>query len=219
MKTILFQGDSITDAKRDRENDNYLGSGYATMAAGQLGMEHPGEYRFLNRGISGNRVSDLYARIKRDIINLRPDYMSILIGVNDVWHEISSQNGLSQQKFEIIYDLLISEILEELPQLKIMILEPFVLPGTATEAIPERPDRWDTFRAEVPLRAAAAKRIAQKYGLVYVPLQSCFDEACKTAPASDWLIDGVHPTAMGHELIKRQWLKGFAAMTDEKGEV
>lgn len=219
MKTILFQGDSITDAKRDRENDNYLGSGYATMAAGQLGMEHPGEYRFLNRGISGNRVSDLYARIKRDIINLRPDYMSILIGVNDVWHEISSQNGLSQQKFEIIYDLLISEILEELPQLKIMILEPFVLPGTATEAIPERPDRWDTFRAEVPLRAAAAKRIAQKYGLVYVPLQSCFDEACKTAPASDWLIDGVHPTAMGHELIKRQWLKGFAELSDEKGEV
>lgn len=219
MKTILFQGDSITDAIRDRENDNYLGSGYATMAAGQLGMEHPGEYRFLNRGISGNRVSDLYARIKRDIINLKPDYMSILIGVNDVWHEISSQNGLSRQKFEIIYDLLISELLEELPQLKIMILEPFVLPGTATEAIPERPDRWDTFRAEVPLRAAATKRIAQKYGLVYVPLQSCFDEACKTAPASDWLIDGVHPTAMGHELIKRQWLKGFTELTNEKGEV
>lgn len=81
MKTILFQGDSVTNAKRDRENDNYLSSGYATMAAGQLGMEHPGEYCFLNRSISGNRVSGLYARIKRDIINLRPDYMSILLSM------------------------------------------------------------------------------------------------------------------------------------------
>lgn len=219
MKTILFQGDSITDAKRDRENDNYLGSGYATMVAGQLGLEHPGKYRFMNRGISGNRVSDLYARIKRDIINLKPDYMSILIGVNDVWHEISSQNGLSEQKFEIVYDLLICELLEELPQLKIMILEPFVLPGTATEATPENPRRWDLFHTEVPRRAAAAKRIAEKYGLPYIPLQSHFDNACTLAPASDWLIDGVHPTPMGHALIKQQWMEGFTQLSDEKGKV
>ena len=215
MKTILFQGDSITDFSRDRECDYFLGSGYVTMVAGQLGLEHPGEYRFLNRGISGNRVSDLYARIKQDIINLKPDYLSILIGVNDVWHEISYQNGLSEQKFEIIYDLLLGEILEELPQLKIMILEPFVLPGTATDATEENPERWNIFRTEVP-RRAAAKRLAQKYGLIYVPLQESFDEACKCAPSSYWLYDGVHPAAMGHAVIQRQWLKGFAELCEKK---
>lgn len=216
MKTILFQGDSITDFRRDRECDYFLGSGYVTMVAGQLGLEHPGEYRFLNRGISGNRVSDLYARIKQDIINLKPDYLSILIGVNDVWHEISSQNGLSEQKFEIISDLLLGEILEELPQLKIMILEPFVLPGTATDATEENPERWNTFRTEVPRRAAVAKRLAQKYGLIYVPLQENFEEACKYAPSSYWLYDGVHPTVMGHALIQHQWLKGFAELCERK---
>ena len=209
MKTILFQGDSITDSKRDRNDNQYPGSGYATMITGYLGLERPGEYAFLNRGISGNRVSDLYARIKQDFINLEPDYLSILIGVNDVWHEISHQNGLSEQKFERIYDLLIGDILEALPDIRIMILEPFVLEGSATEAIDECPDRWEIFRTEVPLRAAAAKRIADKYGLVYVPLQECFDSACRTVPAEQLLFDGVHPTPMGHELIKREWLRGF----------
>ena len=212
MKTILFQGDSITDVDRPRGNDYYLGSGYATMVAGQLGLDHPGEYRFVNRGISGNRVSDLYARIKRDTINLKPDYMSILIGVNDVWHEITDRNGLSEEKFEIVYDLLVREILEELPGIRILILEPFVLEGTATEPTVERPDRWQIFRDEVPRRAAAAKRIAEKYGLQYVPLQKCFEAACEAVPAEQLLFDGVHPTAMGHELIKREWLKGFAKL-------
>lgn len=216
LKTILFQGDSITDCRRDRESDYFLGSGYATMLAGQLGLEYPGEYRFLNRGISGNRVSDLYARIKQDIINLKPDYLSILIGVNDVWHEISSRNGLSEQKYEIIYDLLLSEILEELPQLKIMILEPFVLPGTATDATEENPKRWDIFRSEVSRRAVVAKNLAHKYDLTFIPLQEIFDEVCKTVHPSAWLIDGVHPTAMGHALIQRQWLKGFAELCERK---
>lgn len=134
-----------------------------------------------------------------------------MIGVNDVWHEISHQNGLSEQKFEIVYELLIGDILEALPDTKIMILEPFVLEGTATESTPERPVRWDIFRTEVPRRAAAAKRIADKYHLCYVPLQRCFDEACKIVPAEALLLDGVHPTAMGHELIAREWLKGFGA--------
>lgn len=215
MKTILFQGDSITDAIRQRENDNYTGSGYATMVAGQLGMDFPNTYRFFNRGISGNRISDLYARIKSDILNLTPDYMSILIGVNDVWHELSSQNGISAAKFEKLYNLLIEEILETLPQIKILIMEPFVLPGTATSATEERPDRWEVFHTEVALRAAAAKRVAEKHGLTFVPLQRHFDEACHAAPPAYWLCDGVHPTAMGHELIKRQWLKAFERLTDE----
>ena len=133
MKKILFQGDSITDCARNREDDRFMGRGYATNVAQSLGFDYPGEYEFVNKGISGNRIVDLYARMKIDLINLKPDYMSVLIGINDVWHEIARENGVAAEKFEKIYDMLISEVLEELPNIKIMILEPYVLKGTATE--------------------------------------------------------------------------------------
>lgn len=212
MKTILFQGDSITDANRYREHEQLTGSGYATMVKGWVGAEYPGQYRFLNRGISGDRIPDVYARIKRDIINLEPDYMSVLIGVNDIWHEVRYQNGTTAQKFEKLYGMLIEEVREALPEIKIMILEPFVLEGSATCDTEEQPDCWEQFRTGVAGHAAAAKRVAEKYGLTFVPLQETFDQACKLAPATEWLFDGVHPTAMGHELIKRAWVKAFEAL-------
>ena len=209
-KVILFQGDSITDCGRNREDITSTGVGYAHMVKGQLGCEHPGEYEFINKGISGNRIVDVYARIKMDIINLKPDYMSLLIGVNDVWHELGGRhNGVAAEKFEKIYDMLIAEILEALPDIKIMILEPFVLEAAATAATEEEPERWDYFRTEVPLRAATAKRIAEKYNLPFVALQDKLNEACKQAPASYWLRDGVHPTPMGHWIIKNEWMKTF----------
>jgi len=208
-KRILFQGDSITDAQRSRDNDLYSGAGYPTLVKAKLGYEEPGKYEFLNRGISGNRIVDLYARIKIDLINLKPDVLSILIGVNDVWHEMSHENGVSAEKFERIYDLLLSEVKEALPDVRILILEPFVLHGTSTEAVVEKPERWEYFRVETPLRGAAAKRVAQKHGATFIPLQHLFDEACKLAEPSYWLNDGVHPTAMGHELIAREWIKAF----------
>lgn len=216
-KLILFQGDSITDCGRKREDLASTGVGYMHMVKGQLGCEYPGAYEFINKGISGNRIVDVYARIKADIINLKPDYMSILIGVNDVWHELGGKNnGVSAEKFEKIYDMMISEIMEELPDIKIMIMEPFVLEGTATTATDEEPERWNYFKTEVPLRAEAAKRIAKKYNLPYVALQETFDEACKQAPASYWLRDGVHPTAMGHWLIKDRWIQAFKQMQANK---
>lgn len=215
-KLILFQGDSITDCGRNLEDITSTGMGYMQMVKGQLGCEHPGAYEFINKGISGNRVVDVYARIKTDIINLKPDYMSILIGVNDVWHDLGGlNNGIAVEKFEKIYDMLISEVLEALPDIKIMILEPFVLEGIKTGPTEEEPDRWNYFKAEVPLRAEAAKRIAKKYDLPYIPLQDKFDEACRQAPASYWLKDGVHPTAMGHWIIKNEWMKAFAQMAHE----
>ena len=203
MKTILFQGDSITDAGRARDNDSNVGIGYPVLVKGTLGFEHPGKYTFLNRGISGNRVVDVYARIKSDIINLKPDVMSILIGVNDVWHEIFRENGVDAEKYFTIYSMLIEEIKVALPDIKIMILEPFVLKGTATE------EAWDVFRPEVEKRAAKAKMIAEKFNLPFIPLQDKFDEATLLAPADYWLRDGVHPTTEGQELIKREWLKFF----------
>ena len=210
MKTILFQGDSITDCGRNRANPDCHGTGYAQRVSGILKADYPYTYQSYNRGISGNRVVDLYARIRKDIINIAPDYMSILIGVNDVWHEKPDRNGVPADKYERIYDMLISEIKETLPALKIMIMEPFVLPGIATCNTDEEPNRWEYFRGECELRAAAAKRIADKFGLTFVPLQEMFDKANAAAPKMGyWLYDGVHPTAAGHELITRAWLKSF----------
>lgn len=203
MKRILFQGDSITDCNRNRELDSSLGNGYATVVASNLAVSHPGEYEFLNRGISGNRIVDVYARIKRDIINLKPDYMSLLIGVNDVWHEFELQNGVDTEKFEKIYEMLITEIKEALPDIKIMILEPFVLEGIATA------EKLNDFRREVAEKAAVSKKIAEKFALPFIPLQKDFNEALEHAPEGYWSADGVHPTAMGHGIIAKKWIEEF----------
>ena len=206
MKTILFQGDSITDCGRSREDNIHLGEGYASLITAALGYDVPGAYTFLNKGISGNRIVDLYARIKCDFINLKPDVLSILIGVNDVWHEVGMQNGVDADKFFKVYCMLIEEIKEALPDTKIMILEPFVLKGPATE------EAWNIFDPEVRLRAQKAKEVAEKYGLPFIPLQDKFDEAATKCEPTYWLRDGVHPTLMGHELIKKAWLEAFAAL-------
>lgn len=211
-KRILFQGDSITDCGRDRNQFYHMGRGYASMVTGVLGLDHPGEYEFINRGISGNRIVDLYARIKSDFINLQPDYASILIGVNDTWHEVSYQNGVDTEKFEKIYTMLIDEIQAACPQTKLMILAPFVLEGSATCNTEEIPDKFQRFQADVAEKAAVAKKIAEKYNLPLIELQPAMDEACKKAPPAYWAADGVHPTACGHEIIKRLWLEAFAKM-------
>ena len=204
---ILFQGDSITDAGRSREDNSNLGRGYPMLVEAELGLCEPAKYEFFNRGISGNRVVDLYARIKADIINLKPDVMSVLIGVNDVWHELSDNpNGVSADKFFKIYCMLIEEVKEALPDIKIMILEPFVLKACATEG------RWQEFDTEVKERAKMARKVADKFGLPFISLQEGFDDLCKSAPESYWLGDGVHPTPKGHAFIKNQWLKCFKAL-------
>ncbi|MBQ7839585.1 MAG: SGNH/GDSL hydrolase family protein [Lachnospiraceae bacterium] len=206
MKTVLFQGDSITDAGRYRDDDTKSGLGYPTLVKGELGFDYPNQYVMINKGISGNRVVDLYARIKVDFINLKPDVISILIGVNDVWHEFGAHNGVDAEKYFKVYSMLIEELKAALPDVKIMILEPFVLKGSGTEA------HWDRFQDEVQKRAQKAKRIAEKYNLYFVPLQEKFDEAAKLAPNDYWLQDGVHPTTAGHEIIKREWIKCFRKM-------
>lgn len=106
VKRILFQGDSITDAGRSRENDEWKGRGYATLVSAKLGFDEPNQYEFFNRGIGGNRSVDLLARIKSDVINLKPDVMSILIGVNDVWHEVdfSKRRGCGNIRNILQYD-------------------------------------------------------------------------------------------------------------------
>ena len=111
--------------------------------------------------------------------------------------------GVDAVKFEKIYDMLLTEIFEALPNIKIMLLGAYVTKGAATEA------SWDYFSPEVAKRAEVAKRLAQKYNLVYVPLQEKFDEMIEKHPEPYWTQEGVHPTDAGHELIAREWLEGF----------
>lgn len=203
MFKFVFQGDSITDAGRDRDNIASFGVGYPNLVASELMFRYPGKYEFINEGISGDRIVDLYARIKQDLINHKPDYLSILIGVNDVWHELNNKNGVAAPKFEVIYSMLIEEIKEALPEIKIFILEPFVLKGSGTERY------FDEFLADVRLHAQAAKNVAEKYGLTFIPLQEKFDEASEKMPPTYWAADGVHPTAAGHALIKEELIKNI----------
>lgn len=228
MKTILFQGDSITDCNRFYNETpnmfekiykvfarrNTLGNGYPLLVTNALQKEQEGKYKFVNKGVSGDRVPDVYARIVRDIIFIKPDYMSLLIGVNDVWHGFDFKNGTGLQRFEKVYNMIIEELKEELPDMKIMILEPFILEGAATADRADEPGRYKKFRSDIEQVAAIAKALAEKHGLKFVPLQAKFDEAAaKTSPAA-MLSDGVHPTEKGHELIKTEWLKAFKEIAD-----
>ena len=210
MIKYLFQGDSITDAGRERDTSRIgsevFGYGYPILFAADILRSNKGVYEFVNRGISGNRIVDVYARVKADIINLKPDVMSILIGVNDVWHEFGSQNGVDTPKFEKIYSMLIEEIKEALPNIKIIILEPFVQNGTATQSV------YADFRKGVEEKAAVAKRVADKYNLAFVPLMKQFDDAASDGDTKYWTTDGVHPTAAGHQLIKEELLKAFNSL-------
>ena len=200
---ILFQGDSITDAGRNYSDEKSFGAGYACMLAGRLGYKNPGKHTFINKGISGNRVIDLYARWKGDCLNLEPDYISILIGVNDVWHELSNKTGVDAGKFQRIYNILIEETLEKLPNITIVLMEPFLMHGTDTD------EKWDIFYSEVGARREVVHTVAQKFNLPVVPLQDKFNEMTEKMPASYWTPDGVHPTAAGHALIAEQWLDVF----------
>ncbi len=202
---ILFQGDSITDTGRNAECGSTIsiGQGYAMLIDAFLSKEYPGKYEFINTGISGNRIVDIYQRIKVDFWNLKPDVYSLLIGVNDVWHEFGQHNGVSAERFENVYRMLLNDTLKELPNLKIILLEPFVLKASATA------EHWNEFKTEVDKRRAVVRKMADEFNLTFVSLQDKFDKAAQICGADYWLADGVHPTPAGHQLIADEWLKAF----------
>ena len=201
--TVLFQGDSITDAGRDRNNqvannNGALGNGYAKMAAAALLGERPADKLTIhNRGISGNRIVDLYARWRIDALNLKPDLISILVGINDTWHEFGSQNGVEVPRYERIYRELLSWTRQMLPDVKLVLCEPFFLRcGVVTEA-------W---HGEVEARQAVVRKLVHEFGARFVPFQSMFDGLCEQAPPEYWAVDGVHPTAAAFHCMARKWL-------------
>jgi lysophospholipase L1-like esterase len=210
--TILFQGDSITDCARNRDasakpNDlPGLGQGYAMMAAAELLSTRPADgLRVFNRGISGNRVVDLYARIQGDILNLKPDVLSILIGVNDTWHGKNPDwsNGVAIPKYERIYRDLLNEVREVLPAVQFVLCEPFVLRCGVVR---------DDWVEEIDERRAVVAKLCKEFGAVLVPFQSMFDEAVNLAPPEYWAADGVHPSAAGHLLMAKCWLEKTASL-------
>jgi lysophospholipase L1-like esterase len=204
---ILFQGDSITDAGRNRENENkandqqMLGRGYPLFAAASILAEYAGkDLKIYNRGISGNKVFQLAERWDKDCLNLKPDVVSILIGVNDYWHKVKNGYAGTLETYIADYRTLIARTQKELPQVKIVICEPFLIHGgTALD---------DTWEPNFKAYRQAAKTVANEFKATFIPFQSVYNEALKKAPAVYWGADGVHPSLAGAQLMAQAWLKG-----------
>ena len=208
---ILFFGDSITDMGRQRidEPDGLnqpfvYGCGFPFFVAGDLYKSDPEKYFVINRGIGGDRIVDLYARVKKDVWNYKPDLVSILIGTNDVWHELTPNqpNGVEIDRWEKMYRLLIDDTKKALPNVRFIMCEPFLLHGSATDGEYEKLSKIKDY-------AAVAKKIAEDYGIPFVPLQKKFDEYAEKYGADKYLFDGVHPNVAGARLIADEWLKVF----------
>ena len=201
---ILFQGDSITDGARGRNNDqnHILGHSYAFLVAAQFGALYPERnLTFFNRGISGNKIPDLAKRWQTNTIDLKPTVVSILIGVNDIWHPMNAGQEVSVTAFEEGYDKLLAETVASLPEAKIILCEPFITPGKATS------EKWDIWQGHVKQFQSVVAKLGAKYHAPVVKLQRVLDDACKRAPADYWVWDGVHPTYAGNQLIADEWVR------------
>jgi lysophospholipase L1-like esterase len=198
--TILFQGDSITDAGRNKNEpkaNDLLGRGYPSHIAGELLGKHTCmELQIHNRGISGNKVPDLAARWQQDAVDIKPDLLSILIGVNDIWHKLNGRYDGTVEKYENGYRQLLQRTKKELPNTQIVVCEPFVLKCGAVK------DNWFP---EFDHMREVARKLAKELNLTLVPFQTMFDEATRSASPEFWARDGVHPTTAGHALMAQTW--------------
>jgi lysophospholipase L1-like esterase len=200
---ILFQGDSITDAGRDRtsgaqpNNASGLGTGYPLLLAAAL-LESYADRRlqFFNRGVSGNKVPDLQARWQEDAIALQPQILSILVGVNDFWHTRTHGYTGTIADYENGFVALLEQTRQALPNVRLVVMEPFVLQTGSVDA---------TWFPEFDERRAVASRVAQRLGATFVPLQARFTRAAERVDKAYWIADGVHPTPPGHALIAEGW--------------
>jgi lysophospholipase L1-like esterase len=201
--TVLFQGDSITDAGREKEkqlpnNSDSFGKGYAfIIGAGLLDHYSHMNVSAYNRGISGNKVYQLAERWQKDCLDLKPDLLSILIGINDYWHMRNGKYDGTVERYETDYRQLLKITREALPDINLVICQPFALPGTT--AVDE------SWVAPVKAYQDAAFRLSKEFKAIWVPFQEVFDEAIKHAPAKYWSADGVHPSMAGSHLMASAW--------------
>ena len=203
-KLILFQGDSITDGNRYKEKsqewdlNHQIGHAYPYVITATLGAKYPERgYVFKNRGVSGNGAAQLYGRWAQDCLNIRPDILSVLVGVND----LPPERGTDPDRFHKIYRLLLEEAREVKPDMRFILLEPFILP-VRTYA-----EDWDNKIERLRLYQAAVKDVADSFGAIFVPLQDKFEAAAKQTGPDYWIWDGCHPTEAGHGLIAFEWLR------------
>ena len=202
--TFLFQGDSITDGNRTRNTDwnHVMGHGYQYIIASKLWYDFPKKgFHFFNRGISGNKITDLTARWQKDTLDIKPDVLSILIGINDTAAFIDGKNGFSVEQYESGYRSLLQQTKEQLPNVEFVLCEPFILP------VGKAKDKWDLYSTEVKKRQEVVLRLSEEYNAVFVPFQSAFNKALSKAPADYWIWDGIHPMPAGHELMAREWMR------------
>lgn len=193
---ILFQGDSITDGNRGRSADpnHILGHGYAFIVASRNGAAFPElKLDFMNRGVSGNTVLDLEKRWQKDTLDLKPDVLSILIGVND------QSRNVPLDQYEQVYDKLIADVKAANPNVKLVLCEPFGLP------VGNRKATWNTWADGLKQRQAVVAKLAQKHNAALVLFQKAFDEAVLRGPAEYWIWDAVHPTYSGHQIMADAW--------------
>ena len=206
--TLLFQGDSITNMKwgrNQRDRNRYLGHSYVYLIALRLHTDMPeAKLNFLNRGVSGNTVANLKARWKTDALDLKPDVLSILIGVNDVSRALRSKKDVNVDAFEAAYRSLLDQSRKLNPDLKVVFLEPFVLPVTRVKAA------WDAWRSRIDRLRAIVAKLASEFGAVLLKTQEIFDDAARRVEPSHWIWDGVHPLPQGHELVARNWIETVA---------
>lgn len=200
--TVLFQGDSVTDAGRDHADPASLGRGYPLLIASSLLASYPDlQLSFLNRGISGNRTKDLLSRWDEECISLKPDVLSILIGINNVWRRYDSADPTEPESFGHEYRTLLARAREGGVR-EIVILEPFLLP------VPEDRRRW---REDLDPKITICRELAAEFGAIYLPLDGLFNAASARTGAEYWAPDGVHPAPAGHGLIARAWTQALIA--------
>lgn len=203
-KTILFQGDSITDGNRGRSADpnHIMGHGYAFFVAAKLGSEHPEkQLHFINKGTSGDTVQALQARWQDDAISLKPDVISILVGINDVLFRINNGKTNDPAPYEQDLRKLLQTTRQALPAATFVLGEPFILP---VGMVKTNPEAW---AKEVGELQGAVRTLAEEFRCIFIPYQQAFNAAVKKAPAEYWIWDGIHPTVAGHGLMAREWLK------------
>jgi lysophospholipase L1-like esterase len=207
--TILFQGDSITDAGRNKEENSYnnaraMGFGYAMLAGAALLEKHPEhDLKIYNKGISGNKVFQLAERWEKDCIDLKPDVLSILIGVNDIWHKLGGHYDGTAETYRKDYIALLERTKKALPNVKLVICEPFAVPGVKAVDDKWYPEFYDYQKA--------ASEIAVQFNATFIPFQKVFDMAQKKAPGVYWTHDGVHPSLAGAQLMAEAWKAGVKA--------
>jgi lysophospholipase L1-like esterase len=206
-QVILFQGDSITDSGRNREDTGFntarnLGSGYPMLAGATILNKYEAlDLKIYNKGISGNKVFQLAERWDKDCLELKPDVLSILIGVNDIWHKLNGTYDGTAEIYRNDYIALLERTMKALPGVKLIICEPFAVKGVKAVDDKWYPEFFDYQKA--------AKDIARQLRATFIPFQSVFDEAQKRAPGSYWTGDGVHPTLAGAQLMAKAWMKAL----------